>query len=187
MGPCRSMSAAKAPSSRHRTKRCNRSASLPAAGGRAGSSGRRRHSQAAPAAVRRSLALVMPYYSVETAGAYNFFGFSRIRVDSAERLVAPLVAGAVAEAAADAAAAEPVGEAERVVVAAPAALAARHPAELRRPQDERVVEQAALLEVLDQRGGAAGHADRQRAVVALHVLVRVPVAAREAVVVAGPD
>ncbi len=45
----------------------------------------------------------------------------------------------------------------------------------------------ALLEVLDQGRGAAGHAQGERAVVALDVLVRVPVAAGEAVVVARPD
>ena len=57
------------------------------------------------------------------------------------RLVRPLVARAVAHAALDAAAGQPGGEGERIVVAALAALAARHPAELRRPEDDRVVEQ----------------------------------------------
>jgi uncharacterized protein YoaH (UPF0181 family) len=87
----------------------------------------------------------------------------------------------------DAAAAEPVGEAIRVVVAALAALRAGHAAELGGPQDDGVVEQAALFEILDQGGGAAGHAPGQRAVIAADVLVGIPVAAGEAVVVAAPD
>ena len=43
------------------------------------------------------------------------------------------------------------------------------------------------LEVLDEGRGAAGHAKGERAVVAVDVLVRIPVPAREAVVVAAPD
>src|SRR5208337_3304471 len=74
-----------------------------------------------------------------------------------------------------------------IVVAALAPLARRHPAELGGPEDDRVVEKAEALEVLDQGRGAAGHAQGQRAVVALDILVRVPVAAGEAVVAAAPD
>jgi hypothetical protein len=44
-----------------------------------------------------------------------------------------------------------------------------------------------LFEVEDQAGGAAGHAGGERAVVAFDVLVGIPVAAGEPVVVAGPD
>jgi hypothetical protein len=38
-----------------------------------------------------------------------------------------------------------------------------------------------------QRGGAARHAQGERAVVAQDIFVRIPVAAREAIVVATPD
>jgi hypothetical protein len=38
-----------------------------------------------------------------------------------------------------------------------------------------------------KRRGTARHAEGERAVVALHIFVRIPVAAREAVVVATPD
>ena len=66
-------------------------------------------------------------------------------VGAVERLVAPLVALTGDDSALDAAAAEPVGEDIRVVVAAFAALRAGHAAEFGGPQDDRVVEQAALF------------------------------------------
>src|SRR5947209_6964089 len=103
------------------------------------------------------------------------------------RLVTPLVALAVGRAALDAAARDPVGEAKRVVIASLAALGARHAAELRRPQDNGILQQAALLEVLDQRRRTARHADRERAMIARHILVGIPVASWKAVVATGPD
>ena len=110
----------------------------------------------------------------------------RGRVPAVERLVAPLVALAVGHAALHASAAHPVGEDERIVVAALARLRARHAAELGGPDDQRVVEHAALPEVGDERRRAARHAARERPVVAADVLVRVPVAPRVRVVVAAP-
>lgn len=90
-------------------------------------------------------------------------------------------------AALDAATAEPVGEDEGIVVAPLAALGAGHAAELGGPENERVLEHAPLFEVLDQRGGSMGHAQRERLMITFHILVAVPVAARVAVVVAAPD
>src|SRR5436305_1413201 len=101
-------------------------------------------------------------------------------------LVRPLVAGAVGDAAADAAAGEPGGEGERVVVAPLAPLAARHPAELGGPDDDRVVEQPARLQVVEQGGGGTVHAPGHHAVVAGEVLVRGPVAPGEPVVGSAP-
>ena len=72
--------------------------------------------------------------------------------------VAPLVAFAVGDAAFDAAAGEPVGEDVLVVVATFAALGRGHAAEFGGPEDEGVVEHAALLEILDQSGGSDSHA-----------------------------
>ena len=69
----------------------------------------------------------------------------------------------------------------------PSALAARHAAELGRPDDDRIVEQPRGLQILEQGGGRAVHAACPSAVVAGEVLVRVPVAARKAVVGAAPD
>ena len=106
---------------------------------------------------------------------------------SVERLVAPLIALAVRDAAADPGAAQPVGEHEGIVIAAPSRLGTRHPSELGRPDDKRVVEHAALVEILDEGRRAVGHAAGERPVIALDVLVGIPVAAREAVVVAAPD
>ena len=108
-------------------------------------------------------------------------------VAAVEGFVAEVVAGAVGDAAADAAAAEPVSEAEGVVVAAFAALGAGHAAEFGGPEDEGIVEEPALFEVFDEGGGAVGEATGERAVVAFDVFVGVPVAAWEAVVVAAPD
>src|SRR5688572_33224295 len=64
-----------------------------------------------------------------------------------ERLVAPLIAFARNHAAFDSAAAEPVGENERIVIAALTALRGRHAPELGCPKDEGVLEQPALFEV----------------------------------------
>src|SRR5262249_62287581 len=89
------------------------------------------------------------------------------------RVEADLVGGAVHDAALDAAAGQPGAEALRVVVAA-VALGARRAAELRAPDDQRVLEHAALLEVLEQAGDRLVHLGRQGAVVALDAGVGVP-------------
>lgn len=103
------------------------------------------------------------------------------------RAESPLVTLAVGHASTDTAAGEPVGEHERIMVTTLAALSAGHPAKLGRPENKRILEHTALLEVEYQRGGATGHATRKRTMVAPNVLVRIPVAPRKAVVVAGPD
>src|SRR5690606_18335206 len=61
------------------------------------------------------------------------------------RLVRPLVAFAEGGTSLDAAAGEPVREDEGVVIASPGALVAGHATELGRPEDDRIVEHAALL------------------------------------------
>src|SRR5258705_1815258 len=70
---------------------------------------------------------------------------------------AELVGGAVGGAALDAAAGHPGAEPAAVMVAAgvgvPAAVAGDGAAELAAPDDQCLVEQAALLEVLDERRG----------------------------------
>ena len=71
--------------------------------------------------------------------------------DVLDGVVAELVGGAVGDAALDAAAGQPHREALDVVVAA-VALGHRRAAELAAPDHERVVEHAALLQVLDQGG-----------------------------------
>src|SRR3712207_8006198 len=53
------------------------------------------------------------------------------------------------------------GEAERVVVAAVGALREGRAAELAAPDDERLVEQAAALEVLEQAGDRLIYGDRK--------------------------
>ena len=71
--------------------------------------------------------------------------------------VAEVVGRAVDVAALEAAAGQPEGEAVAVVVAAVGPLRDRQPAELARPEDDRRVEQPALLQVADQgRAGLVG-------------------------------
>ena len=72
--------------------------------------------------------------------------------DVLDGLHAELVGGAVDRAAPDAAAGQEDGEALRVVVAAVGAGGVGRPAELAGPEDQRALEQPALLEVLDQGG-----------------------------------
>ena len=73
------------------------------------------------------------------------------------------------------------------IVVAPFALGTRHAAEFGRPDDERVVEHAAGLQILDQGRGRLIHAGPHVAVVLGDVFVAVPVAARKAVVGAAPN
>src|SRR5206468_1948169 len=94
---------------------------------------------------------------------------------------------AVTDAAFDTTARQPARECIRVMITAFAALSARHPAKLGGPEHERIVKQAAGLEVSDQRGGRLVHTPSHRAVVARDVLVGIPVAAREAVVGTAPN
>ena len=83
-----------------------------------------------------------------------------VTIGRLERFVGPFVARTVSDAALDATAGEPVRERERIVVAALAALAAGHPAEFGRPQNDRVVEQPARFQILDERRRRLVHAAR---------------------------
>ena len=76
---------------------------------------------------------------------------SCMETTSSHGTIAEFVRRAVRDAALDAAAGEEQREAEDVVVA-PGALAHRRAAELAAPNDQRVVQHAALLEILDQSG-----------------------------------
>jgi len=114
-----------------------------------------------------------------------------VKVSAARAVIAPLApraridAVAVASTVSD----QPFGDDETIRGARARATAARDAlgAELGIGIEGGVVEQAEAFQVRNQSGGAASHAVGQRAVIALHVFVAVPVAAREAVVVAAPD
>ena len=73
------------------------------------------------------------------------------------------------------------------MIASLAALGTGHAPELSGPENDRIVQHSALLQVRDERGGSTRHAVGQRAVIAADVLMRVPVAAGEGVVVAAPN
>src|ERR1700687_1873764 len=85
-----------------------------------------------------------------------------------------LVDGSVGDTALDAAAGQPRGEGVRIVVAAFAALTARHATEFRRPNDDGAVEQAAGFQVLYQGCGCLVHACTHVAVVLGKAFVGVP-------------
>ena len=87
---------------------------------------------------------------------------------------AHLVGGAVDGAAADAAAGQPDGEAVGMVVAAVAAGGVRRPAELAGPHDQRLVQQAPRLQVLDQAGDGLIGVEGVLLVPFLQVAVLVP-------------
>src|SRR5207244_2425041 len=72
-------------------------------------------------------------------------------------------------------------EAPRVVIASVAALAHRRPPELAAPHDQRRIEQAAPLQVLEEPGDGFVALLAVAAVVALDVAVGVPLAAGAAV------
>ena len=104
-----------------------------------------------------------------------------------EGLVAPLVALAMGDTALDTASGEPVGKDERVVVTSFACLRTGHASEFGCPVDDGVLQQAALLQVLNQSRCASRHAEGEGRVVTGHVLVTIPVAAWKAIVVTAPD
>ena len=104
-----------------------------------------------------------------------------------ERFIPPLITLAMGNASLDAASCQPVGKDIRVMVPSLACLTAGHAAELGGPVNDRVVKQTSLLEVANEPGSTARHAERKRAVIALNVLVAVPVAPGEAVVRPAPD
>src|SRR5262245_24398806 len=62
-------------------------------------------------------------------------------------LIGPFVRRAVRDAAPDAAAREPIREAEGIMIAAFAALAARHSTKLSRPKHDGIIKQAARFEI----------------------------------------
>ena len=97
--------------------------------------------------------------------------------------VAPFIAETVGDTAADAAAAEPVGEDERIVIPALAALRARHAAELRGPENDGVFEHAALFEILDERSDGMGHAGGEWTVIPRDVFMAIPISPRETIVI----
>ena len=103
------------------------------------------------------------------------------------RSKAPLITFTMGYTALDPAPSQPIGEYERVMVSSLATLCARHPAELSRPKNDCVVKHASLFEVKEQCSRTTSHAASEWAMIALDVLVRVPVAARESVVVSGPN
>ena len=79
----------------------------------------------------------------------------RVQIVAGQRLdgaPAPLVAFSVGHAALDAGAGEPGDRRAAVVIAPLGALAERMPAELGAEDDQRVLEQASLLEILQQGG-----------------------------------
>ena len=105
-------------------------------------------------------------------------------LDGSER---PFVARSISRAAFNASAGEPVRERERIVITAFSALAARHPAEFGRPNDDRVVEKPSRFQVFDQCGGGFVEAASHDAVIAGEVFVRIPIPARETVVRPVPN
>ena len=90
---------------------------------------------------------------------------------------AQLVRRAVGQSSLDAGAGHPAGEAERVMIAAaPSALDTRRAAELGPPNYDRLREQPALLQILEQSRERPVHAGAQLRVVLLQLRVGIPTA-----------
>ena len=79
------------------------------------------------------------------------------RVVSIQRLVAPLIARAMSDAPSNSATRKPVREDVRIVVPPGGSLRRGHASKFGRPKNDRVVQHAALFEVLSQRRRAARH------------------------------
>src|SRR5262245_38712387 len=87
---------------------------------------------------------------------------------------AKFIRGAMGAAALDPSAGEPAREAVRMMVTPVAALGARRAAELGAPDDERFVEQAAPLQVVDQRGNGLVGLSAKGRMSRLQSAVRIP-------------
>ena len=87
------------------------------------------------------------------------------------RSESPLVTLAVGHASLDTTAGEPVGEHKRIMVTPLTALSAGHAAKLGRPENKRILEHTALLEIEYERSGPTGHATRKRTMVPSYVFV----------------
>src|SRR5581483_7941019 len=103
-----------------------------------------------------------------------------------DRVEADLVGGAVNDAALDAAAGKPDREAIDVVVAAFGALRAGGPAKFRAEHDERLLEQAAALQILQKRGNGLIHLRTVFGMISAEAAVCVP-GARAAAAVLNLD
>lgn len=104
-----------------------------------------------------------------------------------EGFVAPFVGVSAGDATTDSTATEPVGKDIRVMVTSSGPLGGGHASEFCCPEDDGVIQESALSEVFDERGGADGHTHGQWSVVALNIFVAVPVTTWEAVIVSAPD
>ena len=109
------------------------------------------------------------------------------RTAAVKRFVAPLIRLTAGHASLDAAACKPIRKDIRIVVTALASLGTRHSSKFGGPQDNRLLQQAALLKVFQQRRRPDCHASRQRLMITLDIFMGVPVATRKTVIVAGPD
>src|SRR6188768_4476532 len=109
-----------------------------------------------------------------------------VAVGRLERFVGPFVALPVSDASLNATAGEPVRECERIVVAPLASLAAGHPAEFGRPQNDRVVQHPARFQILDERRRWFLHAGGHVEMIPSEIFVAVPITPRETVVSPAP-
>src|SRR6267378_438691 len=109
-----------------------------------------------------------------------------VAIGRLERLVGPFVALTVTDAPLDATAGEPVRERERIVVAPLAALAAGHPAEFGRPQNDRIVQHPARFQILDERRRWFLHTGAHVEMISREIFMAVPVAPRETIVSPAP-
>src|SRR4029453_18012857 len=101
--------------------------------------------------------------------------------------VRPFIAGPVADPAFDAPARQPRSKRKWVVVTTLTALSTRHPAKLGSPVDNGILEQAARLQVLDERRRRLVHAGTHLRMVLGDVFMAVPIPAWKPVVRTPPD
>ena len=108
------------------------------------------------AVVPHGHAFVVDAQQIQHGGVYvvDFSGMLAV-----QWLVTPLVTLAMGDTALYAAASEPVGENIWIVVTSLAGLRTGHTSKFSRPVDDGILEQAALLQVLNQTRCASGHAE----------------------------
>src|SRR5258708_30155035 len=96
---------------------------------------------------------IMPVNQLEVVDAQEMQNgcMDVVAIGRLERFIGPFVALTVSHAPLDATAGEPVREREPIVVAPLAALAAGHPAEFGRPQNDRIVQHPTRFQLVDER------------------------------------
>ena len=106
---------------------------------------------------------------------------------SIQWLISPRVTLAMDRSTFDSTSTQPIGETMGIMVSSFPTLGGWHAPKLRGPKDDGILEQSTLFEITNQTTRALRHPHGEWPVISPDIFVRVPIASRETVIVAGPN